>query len=189
MARLPYVEPADASDGVREVLQSLPVSLNIFKMMAHAETSLRPLLALGGSILGQQKLDPRLRELAVLQVAVLTPGRYEWVQHVPIAQAVGASDASIEAIERGDLEAACFGAVERAVLRFSAEVVQKSAVTDAVFDDVKRHLSPREIVELILTCGFYMMMARLTEVTETEIDAAAGTKIIDAVPDLVGTLE
>ena len=92
MARLPYVDPATAPPKVREVLERLPVQLNIFRMMAHAETNFRPLLRLGASILGEQKLDARLRELAILRVAKLSPARYEWVQHVPIAKAVGATD-------------------------------------------------------------------------------------------------
>jgi len=35
MARLPYVDPATAPKEVRQILERLPVSLNIFRMMAH----------------------------------------------------------------------------------------------------------------------------------------------------------
>jgi hypothetical protein len=73
MARLPYVDPERASQPVREALQALPVPLKIFGMMAHAESSFRPLLRLGASILAGQQLDAKLRELAVLQAARLTP--------------------------------------------------------------------------------------------------------------------
>ena len=100
MARIPYVEPETAGPEVRAVLEQLPVKLNIFKMMGHAETSFTPLLRLGGSILGQQKLDARLRELAILRVAKLSESEYEWVQHVPIARHTGAGDAEIEAVCR-----------------------------------------------------------------------------------------
>ena len=46
--------------------------------------------------------------------------------------------------------------------------------------DGLREYTPREIVETILTCGFYMTMARLTETTRTDIDPPAGTRVVDA---------
>jgi alkylhydroperoxidase/carboxymuconolactone decarboxylase family protein YurZ len=128
MARLPYVDPERASQPVREALQALPVPLKIFGMMAHAESSFRPLLRLGASILAGQQLDAKLRELAVLQAARLTPGEYEWIQHVPIARATGATEAQIEALERGDYDAECFDEEERLVLHFGADTLQGARV-------------------------------------------------------------
>src|SRR5438309_8848817 len=122
MARLPYVEPATAPEHVRELLERLPVKLNVFRMMAHAETDFRPLVGLGTAILGRQKLSAKLRELAILRVAALSPARYEWVQHVPIAQAMGATPAQVAALERGEIADDVFDAVERAVLRFPTAV-------------------------------------------------------------------
>ena len=69
MSRIPLVDPAEAPEENREILESLPVKLNIFRMMAHAETSFRPLLQLGTAILSRQELDPKLREFAILQAA------------------------------------------------------------------------------------------------------------------------
>ena len=71
MARIPYVESESAPPHVREALEAFPVKLNIFKIMAHAESNFRPLLRLGGTILSKQKLSGKLRELAILQVAKL----------------------------------------------------------------------------------------------------------------------
>src|ERR671931_2717479 len=108
MARLPYVEPAEASEPVRDALGRVP-PLNIFRMMANAETAFRPWLRWGAALLGELELDPLLRELAILRVASLTPhAEYEWVQHVPLAKAAGASDEQVAALERDDPESACF---------------------------------------------------------------------------------
>jgi alkylhydroperoxidase family enzyme len=181
MARLPYVDPEQSPEPVRDAMQQLPRHLNIFKMMAHAETCFRPLLRLGAAILAHQELDAKLRELAVLQVAKLVPGRYEWVQHVPIAKAVGATDAQIEAIEGGRIDADCFDARERLLLRFNADVIQRAEVSDQLFAEMRRQFSPREIVELILTDGYYSMLAVLTEVTETDLESPAGTAVVDAI--------
>jgi len=180
MARLPYVDPATAPEEVRTTLARLPVQLNIFRMMAHAQTNLRPLLRLGTSILSEQKLSGKLRELAILHVAQLSPARYEWVQHVPIAKAMGATAVQIEALERGHLDADCFSAEEQLVLRFTTEVVRYVGASEETFNEIKKRFSPQEIVELILAIGFYMTMARLMETTGIDLEADAGTKIIDA---------
>src|SRR3979409_1117719 len=91
VARLPYVDPASASPEIREPLEALP-PLNIFRTVAHADTAVRPLLRLGGAILGQGELDPRRRELAILRTAAVTGAEYEWIQHESIARGLGASD-------------------------------------------------------------------------------------------------
>src|SRR5436190_11242242 len=121
MARLPYVDPATAPDPVREALEAVP-PLNVFKMLAHAETAFRPWLRFGGALLGASEVDPVQRELAILRVSKLTPGAdYEWVQHVPILLAVGGTEAQVAALESGDLLADCFDADEQLVLRFTTE--------------------------------------------------------------------
>lgn len=179
MARLPYVDPATASPRTREVLERLPAPLKIFFMMAHAETNLRPLLRLGTSILIEQKLNAALRELAILRVARLSPAEYEWIQHVPIAQAVGVTDAQVAALQRDDVTAACFTATEQLVLRFTTEVVRDVRASDEVLALMTQSFSPQEIVELILAIGFYMTMARLMETTGLDLDAPAGSKMTD----------
>jgi alkylhydroperoxidase family enzyme len=179
MARLPYVDPQNAPAHVREVLERLPVKLNIFRIMAHAETNFRPLLRLGTSILAEQKLDARLRELAILRVAKLSPAEYEWVQHVPIAKMVGATDDEIAAIDRGEIEAAALDGDARLVLRFTTEVVRDAKPSDATFAAAKARFSAQEIVELVLAIGFYMTMARLMETVAIDIDEAAGAKVLE----------
>jgi alkylhydroperoxidase family enzyme len=180
MARLPYVDPATAPARVRETLERLPVNLNIFRMMAHAETNFRPLLRLGTSILAEQQLPAKLRELAILRVARLSGAEYEWVQHVPIAASTGVVEAQIEAIRRGDIDAASFDPVESLVLRFTTEVVERVGAPAALVAEMQRHFSPREIVELVLAIGFYMTIARLMETTAIDLDPPAGTAVIDA---------
>lgn len=180
MARIPYVDAALAPEPVRDALEQLPTQLNIFRILAHAESSFRPLLRLGASILGAQKLDAKLRELAILRVAKLSRAEYEWIQHVPIAAATGLGDAQIAALERGEADGDCFDELERIVLRFTDEVVEEVAVSDATFAAAARHLDPREIVELVLAIGYYMTMARLMETLRIDYDAPSGTRVVDA---------
>jgi alkylhydroperoxidase family enzyme len=180
MARIPYVDFETAPPKSRELLERLPAKLNIFKMMAHAETNFRPLVMLGTSILSEQQLPAKLRELAILRVARLSHAEYEWVQHVPIAKMTGVSDEQVAALERDDTAAGCFDPVDRVVLRATDEIVRDGGPSDATFAELTRHLSHREFVELVLAVGFYMVMARLMISTRIDVDAPAGHRILSS---------
>ena len=180
MARLPYVDPATAPARVRETLERTAAPLNIFRMMAHAESNLRSLLRLGGTILAKQQLSSRLRELAILRIARLSRAQYEWVQHVPIAKAAGATPAQIAALAADNITAPCFDDREQLVLRFTDELVHNVRVSDHTFAQAAQQFSPREIVELILAVGYYMLIARLLETTAVDLEPAAGAAIVDA---------
>lgn len=180
MARLPLIDPDTTSGDIRMAFDRMPVKLNIFRMMAHAETNAMPMMRLANSILHKQKLSAVNRELLILQAAQLEGGAYEWRQHVPIALGVGVTQAQIDAVERGNYGATALNEGERALLTFGREVVEKVRVGDAAFAGVRQHFSDQEIVEAIIALGFYMMMARLTEATETDLDPAAGMVVYES---------
>ena len=177
MARLPYVDPNDAPKRVREVLDRIP-PLNVFRMMAHAETAFRPWMRWGGVLLSDLALDPLLRELAILRVAGLSPGAdYEWVQHVPIARSVGATVEQVDALERGDAEAPCFTDEQRAVLAFTTEVVLEAGASEEMLEAIRQRMSAREIVELLMVIGQYMMLARVMATTRIDLDEPADPRV------------
>jgi 4-carboxymuconolactone decarboxylase len=179
LARIPYPDPADAAEPVREALALLP-PLNIFRMLSHAQTAFRPFLRFGGVILGDLELDAKLRELAILQVAVRAGAEYEWVQHEAIGRAVGLSEEQLAAVRREAIDDESLSDTERAVLQFASEVVDHPRVREETFAAVSRSLSPREIVELLLTIGNYLMLARVMTTLDLELDEAVGGQVLGA---------
>jgi alkylhydroperoxidase family enzyme len=181
VARIPYRKPAEAEGRVRAAMEAAP-ALNIFRLMAHADSAFLPWLRWGGALLGELELDPVLRELAILRVARLTPGaEYEWIQHDPIARAVGARQEQVDALRRDDVEAECFSEAEKAVLRFTTEVVENAVVADETFAAIAAVISPREIVELIMAIGQYMMVGRVMAALEIDLDEPIGGAALGAV--------
>ena len=176
MARLPYVDP-EASETVRKTFEELPFQLNIVRMVAHAETCLRPMLRLGQAILTAQQLDPLVRELSILLVAVLSEAEYEWVQHEPIAVAVGATAEQVDALRRRDLDSGAFDERQRVALRLTAQVVLDADADDETFAAAAEVLPPRELIELILAIGYYMTLARVMTVARIDPDAPAGVAL------------
>jgi alkylhydroperoxidase family enzyme len=180
VARLPLIDPETTTGDIRASFDRMSVKLNIFRMMAHAQANMIPAMRLGNSILHRQKLSSVNRELLILQVAQLEGGAYEWRQHVPIALGVGVTQRQIDGLERGSYDDDTFNEAERALLAFGRDVIENVRVPEPVFAGMRRHFSAQEIVETIVAIGFYMMMARLTEATETDLDPAAGMRVYDS---------
>jgi 4-carboxymuconolactone decarboxylase len=168
MPRLPYFEPESGSDSIREAIASTPLSL--FRMVAHAQSAFEPWLRYSAALLRRLELDPLLRELAILQVAHLLDSPYEWVQHVEIARAVGASDEQIAAIEHDREEDPSLSSVQRLLLRFSREVILDGAASEQRVSELAAALDTRQVVELLLVLGNYMAIARLIATTGLEPD-------------------
>ena len=161
MPRLPLAEPRDGPD---------PAPLKLFRMVAHAESAYGPWLKYGGSLLTRLELDPLLRELAILQVAQLAGSRYEWVQHDPIARAVGASVEQVEAIESGRDDDPAFDADQSLVLRLTRTTVTEGAASEEQVAELAGRLGARQVVELLLVIGNYTAIAMLIASTGLEPD-------------------
>ena len=169
MPLIPYADTDALTGDARSVFDGLKYKLNIFRMMSNAETCFGPALGLGNAILSKQKLHKALREMIILAVARLEGGVYEWVQHVPIGERAGCTKEQIAALEALRFDDAAFDA--RANGR--AELGYGDG-DEATVEETKTLFSPQEIVEIILTCGFYMTMARLTETTRVDVDPPPG---------------
>ena len=175
------LEPAQAKGEASAFLERSGVMLNLFKVLAHAETSISPQMGLGAAILTRQQLPDRSRELLILLVAALAKAPYEWAQHAPIARALGVNEDQINAIRKLDLRTS-FDQADRDLLAFGRQVVVDAQVDDATFARARSSLSDREIVEAILAIGFYMTMCRLLNVAGAPLDTDPdlGLKIFKA---------
>jgi 4-carboxymuconolactone decarboxylase len=200
VARIAPIDPAQTSDKVREALDNLP-PLNIFRTLAHAETAFRPFLRFGGAVLGEMELDPIVRELAILTVAKEAEAEYEWVQHVAIGKAVGVSDAQIKALAEADscstegadarIAAAAdgsgaFDSAQQAAIELAAAVVRGPHISDDLYDCIRAQFSDREIVELLIAIGDYLMLARLMTILEVDLDEAGGAAVLSGLGDRSG---
>jgi alkylhydroperoxidase family enzyme len=165
MPNLPYVDRAAVAPEVGKALAGLP-DLNLFRMVAHAETAFVPWLRYGGMLLTGLALDPLERELAILRVAAFMGSEYEWTQHAEITEAVGGSAEQVRAVEAGEFDSDVFGHAHKAVLRFAGDVLERRTPD---FEG----LEPRKAVELLMVVGHYTAIAMLIEATGIDTDPPA----------------
>lgn len=165
MSRIPYYEVENAAGRHAEFLGKLGTHLNVYRMLAHSENGLKGFARMGNTLLHRCELDPVLRELAILRVGRLSRAAYEVFQHERIAREVGVADEKIAALRDATIEAPVFSDHEKAVLRFTDEVVRNVRASDRSLKAVEAFLSRGALVELMLTIGYYMMVCRFLETT------------------------
>ncbi len=104
----------------------------------------------------------KLRELAIMRTALIGGSHYEMAQHAPIALACGYTQAQLDGLANWE-QPSLFPDKERALLAYVDQVVGRNGdVDDAVFDDLARFFTPREIVELTITATQYVTTGLLT---------------------------
>lgn len=167
MARIDYVDPAKASDRVNELIGKLNNS-NIFRMLGHSERHFETYVRMGNAIRFKGSLDPVLRELAITRTGILCDAEYEVVAHKRIGKGVGVTDAQNDALEEG-ADSDVFNDLEKAVLRFTDDVVQNDRPGDDTFNPLAEQLSAEDLVELYLAIGFYIMTSKFLRTFDVDL--------------------
>lgn len=170
MPRIPYPDVSTLPETVRKMLAGTP--LNVVRMAAHASPEMFEAQGkLGYAVAQSSVLAPRIRETAILRIAFLSNSKYELHHHIPLAAAVGLTRAEVVAIETKRYEA--LDPVLAAVCRFTDEVVPLLTPSDVTLAELRAHVSDQTLVNLVLTIGCYMSIARLIAVTGIEPDEPA----------------
>ena len=159
MARLPYLEADQIAPEYRDLLKR---NINLHKLLVNSPGMARAFNGIGGYIRFESKLDPRLRELAILQVGWLERSEYEFTHHVKIGREFGVTDADIQAMmDETAGKSSGLEPLARAVLRGAREMVKGLAMSEATFAEIKGHLSNELMTDLVLTIAFYCAVVRV----------------------------
>ncbi|MBI2329397.1 MAG: carboxymuconolactone decarboxylase family protein [Chloroflexi bacterium] len=173
MARIPYVEKDGAPQEVAETFAKMeargnPV-VNLWKMVAHSPATLIHVIRTGNSLLTKTRIDPRLREMAILRTAEMLDCAYEIRAHARAGLREGMTDEQVKSIKNWE-SSNNFNDIERAVLRFTDEVARVARVKDETFSNLAQYLDEGMMAELALIVGFYGMLARILLPFEVDLD-------------------
>jgi alkylhydroperoxidase family enzyme len=168
MARLPYL---DRSDLLPEHQDLLARNLNLYRVLAHSPRAARSLNTLARFIRDGSRLDPRLRELAVLQVSYLIRSAWGFSHHVRIGREVGVTDEEIRAVaEETAGRPTTLEPLAKAVLRAAREMTVDLAVSDQTFAELRQELDNERLTDLVVTIAFYNCLARLLETMQVDVE-------------------
>jgi alkylhydroperoxidase family enzyme len=159
MARLPYLEPEQVAPEYRDMLKR---NTNLHKLLVNSPDMARAFMGMGGYIRFKSKLDPRLRELAILQVGWMEKSEYEFTHHVKIGKEFGVTDEDIQNLFlETEGKTSKLEPLARAILKGAREMVRDLAMSDATFAEIKKDLSNEHMVDLVLTIAFYCAVVRV----------------------------
>lgn len=105
------------------------------------------------------RLPAQLREKIILRVAWNCRSRYEWAQHLEIAQSVGVSDADILTLTRPATEVA--DGYLAALLTACDSICSKQPVDEQTWQQLAGQHSEKELIEILVLIGHYEMVAGL----------------------------
>lgn len=131
---------------------------HLFHMQLYNPAIVDGWLRLGTAVRFNSELDDKTRELAICLVARTTGAEYEWRAHRRLAIEAGIPEAQIDSIL--EWRSSKFEAKQGAALALAEELTRKVDVADTTFDAARSHFNPRQLVELVVTIGYYNMVSR-----------------------------
>jgi alkylhydroperoxidase family enzyme len=168
MARLPYLDADDLADDHRALLDS---PINIRRIVANSPGALEGFIALAMYIRRKSPLDPRLRELAIIQVGYLTGSAYEYSHHVEVGAEFGVTDDDVRAIAREAAgEASDLPPLDRAVLRAAREMTADLTISDETWATLEGSLDKVQLVDLVMAIATYNSVVRILGALKVDLE-------------------
>jgi alkylhydroperoxidase family enzyme len=159
MARLPYLTKADLAPADYDLLAR---DINLSRLLAHSPQAARRIGAVAQWVRFESRLDPRLRELALLQVGYLARSPYEYSHHVKIARDFGVADDEIRAVAAETAGVVTtLEPLARLVLMAAREMTSGTAMAAATFAALQAQLDSERLLDLVATIAFYVGIVRL----------------------------
>lgn len=168
MARLKYLDKADLAEKDQDLLAR---NINLFRALVHSPNAARAFSGLGGFIRHKSKADPRLRELAILQVGWLAKSPYEWSHHVKIGYDFGVTDDDIKAlIDDTAGKPTKLDETTRLVLKLAREMTLDGGGSEATFTALGTKMSSELLLDLTMTIAFYNAVVRMLATLQIDVE-------------------
>lgn len=169
MARICLISAESANAEVREIyektLRGKPG--NVQKALAHRPEMLKNFLSFYASV--GRSLDRKLYELIYIRVSLINECSYCTQHHVASSRRVGLSAEDWSGLKQGDYSR--FDEKERAALTYAEKLTRAPhEILGADFDDLKKHFSEPEIVDIHVLTGLASLTNRVTDPLGLELE-------------------
>lgn len=166
MARLPYL---DRDDLAPEHQRLLDRPINLARITAHSPGGAAAFRRTGGWIRHKSKLDPRLREMAILRIGAITRTDYEYSHHIALGREFGLSDDDIAAVIAGP-DNDRLDELESLILRAADEATLDLGVSDSTFAALAERLNAELLVEVTVVIAYYNAVIRLLRTLDVDVE-------------------
>jgi 4-carboxymuconolactone decarboxylase len=174
--RLPDADPAQSPElaaAFAEFLRTRGIVSNVMKSFAHAPAGLAAIVRMGSYCRYETALSELQRELAIL-----ITGRgvaYAWAHHAPLGLKAGLTGQQLAVLQDGTVPPG-LSAADTALAAYVLEYSALKGVSDAVFQAFAAHFTPRQITDVNIIAGYYLMIASSIIGMQVEPDASDVTQ-------------
>lgn len=133
-----------------------PLKFDIIGLLARHPQMARRFLTFNGWLLQRGELPLRLRELAVLRVAIARRSAFFWGEHFKVATEGGVSEEDIALLAKGNDG---FAGADRLVLDATDELLMHGRAEESTWQRLTAELGTHQAMELIFVVGTYTMLA------------------------------
>ena len=168
MARVEYITRGSLDEDDRFLLDR---PINLFKALANNPEAMKAFRQPGVWIRHECLLDPRLRELAILQIGYMTGCAYEFSHHVKIGKDFGVSGKDIEnLISWNKGNQTDLSELETGVLAASRQLTSDIELADDLWQSLKTTLGTKRLMELVMIIGHYNYVIRLLRALKVDVE-------------------
>ena len=145
-------------------------SLNAFRVMLNNPRAAGAVANLLRTLMFNNTVSSRARELVILRTGWRTRSEYEFCQHVRVSRDLKMSEEEILGV-RDPGACRVYSDADRALIRMADELLDQSEVSQQTWATLEKSFSQAELVELLLIAGFWRMIAGYLKTAKVPLDA------------------
>lgn len=150
----------------------------LYRLLGNSPAMLEAWVGLAWPLRSKPTTSRALRELLIMQIAVLTRASFEWQAHWPAALKAGVTPAQLAALgnwSSSDL----FDSPAKAALRCGEEMMANGGASADAVAALRSHFNDGECIELILTLAFYSCVSHVLLTIGIDADSEAHGDVSD----------
>jgi alkylhydroperoxidase family enzyme len=134
--------------------------LALFRTLAVHPELMSRMRPLGSGILNHGQVPPRDREIVLHRTCARAGAEYEWGVHaVAFGEAVGLTKDQVASTATGGADDACWSDHDAQLIRLADELHDTNTVSDELWAQLETHHTDQQLLELIVTAGWYRTLA------------------------------
>lgn len=127
------------------------------------------LSSLGAGILGHGRIQPREREIIIHRTCARAGTEYEWGVHVvAYGKPLGLNDEQITATVNGVADDPAWSESDALLIGVADELHDTCGVSDALWHALSEHFSDDQLLEIVITAGWYRLLSYVINAARIE---------------------
>lgn len=174
MSRIKPLTKEEAGLDTKAIFEGIEKSFgmvpNLFATIAHYPKALKPIIDLYQAIAKESTIEPRLQELANLEVSRINRCNYCLAHHAQMGKMFGLSDGQINTLKTGNSNNE-FIDKESVVIEYARQVTTDAEeVSEDLFKRLRSYFNDSQIVNLTLIIGLMNVFNRFNGALGVELE-------------------